>query len=133
MAENLDSVGQDTDFDGLPDVVTLVVHSVGQGLFDCHIGIVEETIGLCHIRQLLNTLGQHHIADILQRFPELLMQRSLESLFNNLVAAQVIRELYHIDLGIGEELLRLQAEEHQAHILGLGVLRQGADEIHIPA
>ena len=32
-------------------------------------------------------------------------------------------ELYHIDLRIGEETIRLQAEEHQADIFGLGIFR----------
>lgn len=54
-----------------------MIHSIGQSLLDSYVGIVEEPVSFCHIRQLLNTLGQHNVADILQCFPELLVQRPL--------------------------------------------------------
>ena len=61
------------------------------------------------------------------------MERSLKGLLNDLVSAQIIRELYYINLRIWEEPIRLQTEEHQADILGLGIFGKLAVQIHIPA
>lgn len=96
-----------------------MIHRIAETLLNGGVGVIEEAFRLCPIRELDHLLLDHTVPDILERLPQLLMKRPLEHLFDDLVPTQVLRELDHINLSIGEESVRLQAEEHQSHILWL--------------
>lgn len=88
---------------------------------------------LCPVQKLDYLLLNHAVSDILECLPQPPMKRTLERLFDNLIPDQVLRELDHINLSIGEETVGLQTEEHQPHILRFGVLRQGIHNVYAPA
>ena len=123
MAYDFDAIRQHTNLDRLPHIIPLVIHSIGQGFFNSREGIVEVALSFGNISLLDNLLGDHRIADVLECIPQLLVQRSLECLFDDSVAAQIIRELHNINLRIGEILMRFKAEEHQTHVLRMRILR----------
>ena len=110
-----------------------MVDGIGQRFFYRLIGIVEEAFGLRLSGNFYYLLCDDDIADIAQRRTQLLMQRACECLFDDFIPGVALRELYDVNLRVGEEPLRLRAEEHQRDIFGLHILRERTDQIHIGA
>ena len=46
IAGDSNAIGEDADFDGFPDLITTMIDSVDEGLFQCFIGVVEESLRL---------------------------------------------------------------------------------------
>ena len=133
MADDLNAVGEDTDLNGFPCIVPFMIHGVAEALFNGSIGIVKEAIRLRPVRELDHLLLNDTVPNILECLPQLVVKWSIKGFFNDLISAQVLRELDDVNLGIGEETVRFHAEKHQPNVLRLGVFRQTVYDIHAPA
>ena len=69
----------------LPDIISLVIYGVCKALLNCGVRIIEETVSLSPIRIFDDSFLDYTVSDILQRFPQLLVQRSSEYLFFNIM------------------------------------------------
>ncbi len=106
MTDNLNSVGENTDFNRLADIITLMINCIAKTFFDCCVWVIEKTIGFCFVRKFNYLFLNHTVLDILQCFTKLLMQRSPKGIFDNPVSPQTLRKLNNINLGIGEKTFR---------------------------
>ena len=112
MAHDFNAIRQHTHFDRLPYIVSFVIYSVAQSFLNSGEGVVKVALSFGNVGLLDNLFSDHRIADVLECIAQLLVQRPLEGFLDDLIAAQIIRELHNIDLRIREILVWFQAEEH---------------------
>ncbi len=130
---NGQAVGKNADFDWLADVIGPVVDGVAQAFLDGFHRVAEAAGGFGPIGMFDDFLHDYRGSDVAQCLAQDAVERSLENGFGKGIGAGAVGEVHHIDLGLGEETLRVLVEEHQSHVLGANKLVRAIHDVHAPA
>jgi hypothetical protein len=133
IAGDSNAIGEDADFDGLPDLITAMIDGVDEGFFQCFIGVVEESLRFGLAPLLDNNLLDEDGIDIGKGLFDHAVQRTFENLFGEDVASRSVRELDNVDLGLGKKAGGIFVEKEQAHIEGFEHFSGAGDDVHLSA
>jgi hypothetical protein len=127
------AIGEDADFDGLPNLITAVIDSVDEGFLQGFIGVVEESLCLGLPTLLDNDLLDEDGIDIGKGLLDHAIQRAFENLFSEDIASRSVGKLDDINLGLGKEAVRIVVEKEQAHVERFEHFSGAGDDVHLAA
>lgn len=122
MAYDDDPVRLHAHFNGLPLIISLVINCVGENLFNRSKRINIEACGLCHTDHLYYLFLKNAVFDIYQRFAQMMVQWTFESLFSDRVPA-FVRKLYNINLSIRKKQTGCRLKNIRPTFLGFSYIR----------
>lgn len=121
IAGDSNAIGEDADFDGLPDLITTMIDGIDEGLFQCFIGVVEESLSLGFPTLLDDDLLDEDGIDIGKGLRDHAVQGAFEDFFGENVASRSVGKLNDVDLGLGKKRSGSSLKKSRPTLRGLSI------------